>query len=156
MEVLACGVNLHLALKQRWHRKEKKLHRGITDCWKTGTPTTLVQDIDTGGRATLPVPGAVLEPPVPEASGSEECKMATEGSNLHDDGGGRTDNRPAYSCHSRQKAGSILEEEPRRAAGGTTNRSHPATAAACSLSKASGVQPVATKMLSVASDTVHR
>ena len=77
--------------------------------------------------------------------GSEECKMATEGSNLHDDGGGRTDNRPAYSCHSRQKAGSILEEEPRRAAGGTTNRSHPATAAACSLSKASGVvEPVAT------------
>ena len=75
--------------------------------------------------------------------------MATEvGSNLHDDGGGRTDNRPAYSCHSRQKAGSILEEEPRRGGGraGTTNRrSHPATAAACSLSKASGVvEPVAT------------
>ena len=42
----------------------KKLHRGITDCWKTGTHTTQVQDIDTGGRATLPVPGAVLEPPV--------------------------------------------------------------------------------------------
>ena len=42
--------------------------------------------------------------------------MATEGSNLHDDGGGRTDNRPAYSCHSRQKAGSILEEEDGAAA----------------------------------------
>ena len=45
-------------------------------------------------------------------------------------------------------AGSILEEEPRRGGGGagTTNRrSHPATAAACSLSKASGVvEPVAT------------
>ena len=74
----------------------KKLLRGITDCWKTGTHTTQVQDIDTGGRATLPVPGAVLEPPVPEASGSEECKMATEVSNVHS-GRGRTDNRPAYS-----------------------------------------------------------
>ena len=63
MEVLACGVNLHLTLKHR-QRKEKKLLRGITDCWKTGTHTTQVQDIDTGGRATLPVPGAVLEPPV--------------------------------------------------------------------------------------------
>ena len=74
----------------------KKLYRGITDCWKTGTHTTKVQDIDTGDRATLPVPGAVLEPPVPEASGSEECKMATEVSNVHA-GRGRTDNRPAYS-----------------------------------------------------------
>ena len=88
--------------------------------------------------------------------------MATEGgSNLHDNGGGRTDNRPAYSCHSRQKAGSILERslELGAAGAGTTNRrrSHPAAAtAACSLSKASGVQPVATKMLSVASDKVNR
>ena len=44
--------------------KGKNCTRGITDCWKTGTHTTQVQDIDTGGRATLPVPGAVLEPPV--------------------------------------------------------------------------------------------
>ena len=91
----------------------KKLHRGITDCWKTGTHTTQVQDIDTGGRATLPLPGAVLEPPVPEASGSEECKMATEVSNVHA-GRGRTDNRPAYSWlarrEGRQKVSSIDEE----------------------------------------------
>ena len=89
----------------------KKLHRGITDCWKTGTHATQVQAIDTGGRATLPVLGAVLEPPVPEASGSEECKMATEVSNVHS-GRGRTDNRPAYSWlgAGRQKVSSIDEE----------------------------------------------
>ena len=62
-------------------------------------------------------------------------------------------------------AGKRLDRSSRRslelgaAGAGTTNRrrSHPAAAtAACSLSKASGVQPVATKMLSVASDKVNR
>ena len=94
----------------------KKPYRGITDCWKTGTHTTQVQDIDTGGRATLPVPGAVLEPPVPEASGSEECKMATEVSNVHA-GRGRTDNRPAYSWLGARRAGKRFPRsivEPRR------------------------------------------
>ena len=101
----------------------KKLHRGITDRWKTGTHTTQVQDIDTGGRATLPVPGAVLEPPVPEASGSEECKMATEVSNVHA-GRGRTDNRPAYSWRAR-RAGKRFPRSMRRASkagAGTTSR----------------------------------
>ena len=69
MEVLACGVNLHLALKhhQRWHRKEKTVDRtGASQIvGKRGlTQLNTRQDIDTGGRATLPVPGAVLEPPV--------------------------------------------------------------------------------------------
>ena len=83
-----------------------------------------MQDIDTGGRATLPVPGAVLEPPVPEASGCEECKMATEVSNVHA-GRGRTDNRPAYSWLGARRAGKRFPRSMRRASkagAGTTSR----------------------------------
>ena len=115
MEVLACGVNLHLTLKHR-QRKEKKLLRGITDCWKTGTHTTQVQDIDTGGRATLPVPGAVLEPPVLRQVAPRNARWRLRSRNVHS-GRGRTDNRPAYSWLGARRAGKRFPRsiaEPRR------------------------------------------
>ena len=90
--------------------------------------------------------------------------MATEGSNLH--GGGRTDNRPAYSCHSRQKAGSILEEEPRRgdgreraqqtAAAPILPPQPPLPAAFLRLPAWSPWQLTAASRLSVASDKANR